>query len=229
MDDNQAAIKALSAEIYTAQAHAQLYECVKNIVKSQVDLTSWANLTENVVKNATSKTKTNTPTDNLILTNEDETEMDKLINSKAERTKFDRGYVTIGCCGFPNVGKSSLLNSLNGRKVVSVSRTPGHTKHLQTIFLTKHVRLVDCPGLVFPSLVEKPLQVLAGIYPIAQLQEPYRAIRYLSERVPVIDILKLKHPCSSDIKPGQVDKDFEKQSWDWSPLDVCEGKQKYYI
>lgn len=61
--------------------------------------------------------------------------------------------------GFPNVGKSSLLNSLNGRKVVSVSRTPGHTKHLQTVFLTKNVRLCDCPGLVFPSLVSKPLQV----------------------------------------------------------------------
>lgn len=74
-----------------------------------------------------------------------------------------KGYVTIGCCGFPNVGKSSLLNSLNGRKVVSVSRTPGHTKHLQTIFLTKNVRLCDCPGLVFPSLVEKPLQVCFAI------------------------------------------------------------------
>ena len=44
-------------------------------------------------------------------------------------------------------------------KVVSVSRTPGHTKHFQTIFLTRNVRLCDSPGLVFPSLVERPLQV----------------------------------------------------------------------
>lgn len=61
--------------------------------------------------------------------------------------------------GFPNVGKSSVLNSLVGRKVVSVSRTPGHTKYFQTYYLTPTVKLCDCPGLVFPSLVNKQLQV----------------------------------------------------------------------
>jgi len=52
---------------------------------------------------------------------------------------------------------------LVGLKVVSVSRTPGHTKHFQTIFLTRTVRLCDSPGLVFPSLVARPLQVCAVI------------------------------------------------------------------
>ena len=47
-------------------------------------------------------------------------------------------------------------------QVVSVSRTPGHTKHLQTIFLTPTVKLCDCPGLVFPSYVDKSLQVGAA-------------------------------------------------------------------
>lgn len=74
-----------------------------------------------------------------------------------------KSFITIGCCGFPNVGKSSLLNSLFGKKVVSVSRTPGHTKHLQTLYLTNTVRLCDCPGLVFPSLVSKPLQVCLSL------------------------------------------------------------------
>lgn len=63
--------------------------------------------------------------------------------------------------GFPNVGKSSVINSLVGRKVVSVSRTPGHTKYFQTYYLTKTVKLCDCPGLVFPSYVAKQLQVEA--------------------------------------------------------------------
>lgn len=62
--------------------------------------------------------------------------------------------------GFPNVGKSSVINSLVGRKVVSVSRTPGHTKYFQTYYLTPTVKLCDCPGLVFPSRVDKQLQVL---------------------------------------------------------------------
>lgn len=42
---------------------------------------------------------------------------------------------------------------------MSVSRTPGHTKYFQTYYLTKTVKLCDCPGLVFPSYVAKQLQV----------------------------------------------------------------------
>lgn len=44
---------------------------------------------------------------------------------------------------------------------MSVSRTPGHTKYFQTYYLTPTVKLCDCPGLVFPSLVNKQLQVQA--------------------------------------------------------------------
>ncbi|CAF0727626.1 unnamed protein product [Brachionus calyciflorus] len=205
-------IKALAAEINTAKAHRQLYECVKKIVGNQVDLTNWSNMTEELVKKSTIA-EPGINLEGLDITQEETGTMDDLYFSNVERKKFENGFVTIGCCGFPNVGKSSLLNSLNGRKVVSVSRTPGHTKHLQTIFLTKNVRLCDCPGLVFPSLVCKPLQILAGIYPIAQLQEPYSSIRYLAERVNAIDILKLKHPTET-----HAEKEAE-----WSPLDICEA------
>lgn len=65
----------------------------------------------------------------------------------------------IAFLGFPNVGKSSLINGLVGRKVVSVSRTPGHTRYFQTYFLTPSVKLCDCPGLIFPSLLPRQLQV----------------------------------------------------------------------
>ncbi len=63
-------------------------------------------------------------------------------------------------------------------------------------------------------MVPKPLQVLAGIYPIAQLQEPFRAIRFLAERIPIVDILKIKHPS----EPDHIEKQIE-----WSPLDICEA------
>jgi len=188
-------------------------------------LKSWHNLTENLINESLVNSKkeeedeitTATKTD---VTNEDEQTMEELITSMKSRKKFEHGFVTIGCCGFPNVGKSSLLNSLKGKKVVSVSKTPGHTKHLQTIFLTKNVRLCDCPGLVFPSLSSKPLQVLAGIYPIAQLQEPYSAIRYLAENCAMIEILKVVHPSVEELKHDQFYKD---KTFEWSPADICEG------
>lgn len=44
--------------------------------------------------------------------------------------------ISVGVVGFPNVGKSSFINSLLRRRVVSVSSTPGHTKSLQEVLRT---------------------------------------------------------------------------------------------
>ena len=104
------------------------------------------------------------------------------------------GILAIGMVGQPNAGKSSLINSLMGKRVVSVSKTPGHTKHFQTIFITKSVMLVDCPGLVFPSLVPRQLQVLLGSYPIAQVREPFSIVQYIAERVDLPLLLRISHP-----------------------------------
>ncbi|KAI8918915.1 hypothetical protein BC831DRAFT_406279, partial [Entophlyctis helioformis] len=106
--------------------------------------------------------------------------------------------ITIGLVGHPNVGKSSLINGILGRKVVSTSRTPGHTKHFQTIHLTRELRLCDCPGLVFPSVIPRPLQILSGMYHIAQVQDPYSSVGFLAERIPVADILSLDPPNYTD-------------------------------
>lgn len=125
------------------------------------------------------------------------------------RERYKDGVLSIGCLGFPNVGKSSLINGLVGRKIVSVSRTPGHTKYFQTYFLTPTVRLCDCPGLIFPSLIDKQQQLLAGIYPIAQIQEPYTSVGYLSCRIPVPELLKLNRP--------------DGQDRGWTAWDLCEA------
>ena len=55
---------------------------------------------------------------------------------------------------------------------VPVSATPGRTKHFQTLFITDHLMLCDCPGLVFPSLVStKAEMVVSGILPIDQMRD----------------------------------------------------------
>ena len=45
----------------------------------------------------------------------------------------------VGMVGYPNVGKSSTINKMVGTKMVSVSATPGKTKHFQTIHIDKEV------------------------------------------------------------------------------------------
>ncbi len=87
--------------------------------------------------------------------------------------------------GYPNVGKSSTINSLLQSKRVSVSQTPGKTKHFQTIFLSKEVVLCDCPGLVMPSFLStKAEMVVSGILPIDNLRDHVPPINLVASRVP---------------------------------------------
>lgn len=80
--------------------------------------------------------------------------------------------IEIGLTGYPNVGKSSVINALLGRKKVGVASMPGKTKHFQTLKLTEKITLCDCPGLVFPKVhASKAEMVLNGLYPIDTLKE----------------------------------------------------------
>lgn len=96
-----------------------------------------------------------------------------------------RRKTSIGLVGYPNVGKSSTINALIGAKKVSVSATPGKTKHFQTIHLSDQVILCDCPGLVFPNFATtKGELVCAGVLPIDQLREYTGPAGLVAQRIP---------------------------------------------
>ena len=127
--------------------------------------------------------------------------------------------VTIGCVGHPNVGKSSVLNAIIGRKRLSVSRTAGHTKHIQHIFIEKPygVCVMDCPGLIFPIQQPRYIFELCGLYPIAQIRETMSAVRFIFEHHPLERLYSLKLPEWYD---------------EWSPLAICDAlceKRNYNV
>lgn len=98
---------------------------------------------------------------------------------------YTNGVTTIGLVGYPNVGKSSTINTLLMNKKVSVSATPGKTKHFQTLYLDKDLLLCDCPGLVMPSFVcTKAEMILNGILPIDQMRDHVPAITLLATLIP---------------------------------------------
>ena len=54
--------------------------------------------------------------------------------------------------GIPNVGKSTLINHLVGKKVVNTGNKPGITKNLDWIRIDNNVELLDTPGILWPKL-----------------------------------------------------------------------------
>ncbi|KAL7556937.1 hypothetical protein ACA910_005289 [Epithemia clementina (nom. ined.)] len=67
------------------------------------------------------------------------------------RTGGGKGKTTIvvGVIGYPNVGKSSIINALKRTRAVGVSPRPGFTTSMQEVVLDRNVRLLDSPGVVF--------------------------------------------------------------------------------
>lgn len=128
------------------------------------------------------------PSDSTTIITTDELESLFLQHSPGMKTTGEDGEprkTQIGLVGYPNVGKSSTINALIGAKKVSVSATPGKTKHFQTIHLSDQVILCDCPGLVFPNFAfTKAELVCNGILPIDQLREYSGPAALVAQRIP---------------------------------------------
>lgn len=63
----------------------------------------------------------------------------------------DRKQISVGMVGYPNTGKSSIINTLRKKKVCVVAPIAGETKVWQYITLMKRIYMIDCPGIVPPN------------------------------------------------------------------------------
>jgi len=86
--------------------------------------------------------------------------------------KRSHRWVNIGVIGYPNTGKSSLINALAGRKKAKVGSKPGFTRGVQWISAGPGIRLLDTPGVIPFSETNEIKQALTGVLDPSKIQDP---------------------------------------------------------
>ena len=95
----------------------------------------------------------------------------------------DKKQISVGFIGYPNVGKSSIINTLKKKQVCKVAPIPGETKVWQYITLLRNIYLIDCPGIVPPTNDSDAEIVIKGVVRAERLADPEMVIPEVLARV----------------------------------------------
>ena len=92
-------------------------------------------------------------------------EMNEIREKKGMKKRGIRALIL----GVPNVGKSTLINRLVGKKAVNVGNRPGVTKQLSWIRINKDIELLDTPGILWPKFeTEEQAMTLSALSSIKE-------------------------------------------------------------
>lgn len=122
---------------------------------------------------------------------------------------MDKKQISVGFIGYPNVGKSSVINALRSKKVCNVAPIAGETKVWQYITLMKRIFLIDCPGVVYPSAETDTEKVLKGVVRVELVSNPEDYVDTVLKRV----------------RPEYIKKTYKIESWS-STMDFLEQMAK---
>ncbi|KAK0748306.1 NUC091 domain-containing protein [Apiosordaria backusii] len=110
----------------------------------------------------------------------------------------DRKQISVGLVGYPNVGKSSIINALRGKAVAKVAPIPGETKVWQYVTLMKRIYLIDCPGIVPPNQHDTPQDLLLrGVVRVENVEHP-------EQYIPTV---------LCKVKPHHMERTYELRGW----------------
>ncbi len=103
------------------------------------------------------------------------------IKKLAKELLDEHERVMVALIGYPNVGKSTIINVLKGRRAVKTAPIPGYTRNRHLIKLSNRIWLIDSPGVVpvddFDELVIK------GGFPADKIDDPVKPALKLIRRI----------------------------------------------
>lgn len=91
--------------------------------------------------------------------------------------------VTVGVVGYPNTGKSTIINALKGRKSAKTSSISGYTKALQRIRISKKVLMIDTPGVFSYEPKEEISNIIIGAVDNQKVKDPEDTAIQLIEKL----------------------------------------------
>lgn len=95
----------------------------------------------------------------------------------------NRKQIQVGFIGYPNTGKSSIINTLRKKRVCTVAPIPGETKVWQYITLMKRIYLIDCPGVVPPGQGDTEEDILLrGVVRVENVEHPAQYVAAVLRR-----------------------------------------------
>lgn len=103
---------------------------------------------------------------------------------EASRAYGRENDVTVGVLGYPNVGKSSLINMMKGKKSASTSSISGHTRIMQKFRADERILMLDSPGVIPTDEKDGVKHAAMGAVDSSKSKDPDLLLKALMEKYP---------------------------------------------